>query len=422
MRVVSVDVDAPLPDLVPDRPDGGRYEAAWVLATRGTRPLGHAVIPLGDAALPAEELARQLRAQLGDALENFVAPFAGVPDSALPFATVVVPTVFRRAEELSRCVDALVRLDYPAYEVIVVDNRPGDADVPAMPRLTDDRRVLVEREPRAGISAARNRGIAVARGEIIAFTDDDVEVDPGWLRALACRMLGEPDTDCVTGLILPRELETSAQVIFEGTGTFSQRYRPALYQTVAGQTRKLRPVHPSRFLVVDRLADKEAAESLYALGNFGGGANMAFRASFLKAIGGFDEALGTGTPTHGGEDSAAFVNVLFSGRSLAFEPTAFVRHTHRRTLDELRRQIHGYGVGFTAMLTALVWADRRHVVGLLRIVMPGIVALALRWVGRRKTIATPGYPEGLSRLELMGMVKGPLAYLRSRRGAWRQVR
>jgi glycosyltransferase involved in cell wall biosynthesis len=288
--------------------------------------------------------------------------------------------------------------------------------------VTDDRRVRVEREPRPGISAARNRGVASARGEIIAFTDDDVEVDRGWLRAVASRMISEPDADCVTGLILPRELETSAQVIFEGSGTFSQRYRPALYQSIAGQRPGLGGAHRSRFLVFDRLAEKEPVQTLYALGRFGGGANMAFRTSFLRASGGFDEALGTGTPTHGGEDSAVFVRVLFSGRCLAFEPSAFVRHTHRRTLDELRRQIHGYGVGFTAMLTALVWSDRRHVVGLLRIVMPGIVAVGFRWVGRRKTIATPGYPDGLSRLELMGMVKGPLAYLRSRRLARPPVR
>ena len=75
------------------------------------------------------------------------------------------------------------------------------------------------REPHPGISAARNRGIAVATGEIIAFTDDDVVVDRRWLRALGERFARQPDVSAVTGLVVPLELETAAQVLFEQSGS-----------------------------------------------------------------------------------------------------------------------------------------------------------------------------------------------------------
>src|SRR5262249_22819701 len=139
-----------------------------------------------------------------------------VGDEHLPFATVVVPTLFRRPEELERCLLRLTQLDYPAYDIVVVDNRP-DVDRPAeLPALVrDDPRVRVVAERRPGTSAARNRGVAVAHGEFVAFTDDDTEVDRRWLRALMSRLVLDPAVDCVTGLVLPKELETPAQLWYE---------------------------------------------------------------------------------------------------------------------------------------------------------------------------------------------------------------
>jgi glycosyltransferase involved in cell wall biosynthesis len=309
--------------------------------------------------------------------------------------------MFARDALLDAAVKSLCGLDYPRFEVIVVDNRPdGTRDERDWARLGVDPRLRILAEPRPGVSAARNTGIRAAGGEVVAFTDDDVEVDSGWLRAVAGRFLAEPDADCVTGPVLPKELETPAQQYFERYGFGRARsYRVTSYRTVGG------------FRVRD--ADGGPVGWLYQLGPYGTGANMAFRARALAELGGFDEALGAGTPTRAGDDVEYFVRLLFAGRCLATEPGAFVFHTHRRTDSELRQQVHGYGSGLTAMLTALAVKDPRHLLGYARIVGPVLAAVV------RRRLAGSGQPSdgpgGLGGTDLSGLLHGPAAYLRSRR-------
>ena len=269
------------------------------------------------------------------------------------------------------------------------------------------------RQPVPGISAARNAGVAVARGDVVAFTDDDVQVDRGWTRALAERFAADPDVDGVGGLVLPSELETPAQEVFE-------RHSGGTDKVLVPETFRLErpgsaPWRPARYRVlVQRGGRTVRTHSLYQLGTFMG-ANMAFRRSALQALGPFDEALGTGTPSHGGEDVDMVVRVLESGRSLGYEPTAVTGHAHRRTDAELARQMSGYGTGFTALLTALVLRDPRHLVGL------GLVTLQVlrARLGPRDPAVTTlleGLPPSLARLRVRGMLAGPCAYLSTSRG------
>jgi GT2 family glycosyltransferase len=312
--------------------------------------------------------------------------------TGLPFASVVVASDLRRPDLLDRALKALCALDYPDFEILLVDNRPT-----AGAELTpDDPRVRVIREPKPGASAARNAGIRAAGGEIVAFTDDDVDVDPGWLRAIAQRFADEPDADAVTGAVYPAELETPAQQWFERHGAGSERrYAKASFRR-------------KRFRVEDRIGGTTA--SMYKLGPYGTGANMAFRAGVLHRLGGFDEALGPGTPTMAGEDIELFLRLLARGHRLAVEPSASVRHTHRRTYPELRDQMEGYGRGLTAMLTASVLRDPWHLVGLILIVIPGTFSMFRSGLSS----AAPGEnPAGRSRLS--GLFHGPAAYLASRR-------
>src|SRR5258708_20069101 len=99
-----------------------------------------------------------------------------------PFVSVVISTR-DRPDRLSRCLSALLALQYPDYEVIVVDNAPSTSATADLIRQTyaDEPRIRYVREDHPGLPSGHNRGIVEARGDIIAFTDDDVIVDTCWL-------------------------------------------------------------------------------------------------------------------------------------------------------------------------------------------------------------------------------------------------
>ncbi|MDD7966786.1 glycosyltransferase [Actinomycetospora sp. DW7H6] len=425
--VVLVDTEQGLPDLEDLR---ARYRTVWFVLRRGGRPL----------SLHEMDIRRDATAHAGAALEQLIAeaheePFPQGPSTGsrrLPSIAVVIPTIVERSDELVACLDALAAVEYDRFEVVLVDNRrtiPDDDPLPAA--LAGRARVRCVREARPGISAARNAGVAATTADVVAFTDDDVHVDTGWLRAIGTRFAEHPDEDVVSGLVLPSELETPSQLMFERYyGGFSgeRTFAPTSF-------RVKRPGGPpwARASVVAR--DDEGREmrrfALYGAGACGAGCNIAFRRTALYGPLLFDLALGTGTPARGGEDLAAMIAVLWRGRGIGYEPAATVHHQHRREYDELLRQMSGYGTGFTAMLTSLVLHDRGHLLGLVGQVPKAAVRLGrgatTRLRGHRPQTpdaldgATSGgertFPPELARRELAGYLRGPGAYLRSRRAA-----
>ena len=386
------------------------YSALWALIRERGRPRGMVKIPFDGAELSGERLAEAIATLPA---QPDLPPLARPQGGRLPSISVVIPSMLERLDGLRACLDSLAELDYPDYEVIVVDNRPADAS----PFGTAGARVV--REPLSGISAARNRGLAAAGGEIIAFTDDDVEVDPAWLLAIALRLLAHPEEACVTGLTLPRELETTAQIeLEEYYGGFGLRtFEPISHRLRVAPSPKA-ILSPATVDAFGEDGGTRRSFSLYATGSFGHGANMAFRTQVLRDLGGFDVALGTGTPTCGGEDLAMFARLIWRGDSVGFEPAALVHHTHRRDGDGLRRQIEGYGIGWGALLLALALEDHRHVGRMLGTVPRGVRAMGNGYRQRLRSahseqLTSPRTPE-LARLELHGIAAGPMRYLRSR--------
>lgn len=421
-RVVFADVEDGCPDLA--TLDGPRY--AWVVIRSNGRPRTLVEV---DRFAPAQRFAAAWARVVAEPEE----PLVPVGDAELPTMSVVVPTLVSRVGELGRCLDSLAAAGYPRADVVLVDNRRHIPAGDPLPGLLAGRPwVRVLREERPGISAARNAGVHASRGEVVAFTDDDVVVDPGWLRAIGSRFVREPGLDLVTGLILPAEIETAPQLWFERYyGGFAGERS---FATLSFRTRRPGGGLRGRTEVIARdAAGREHHRlAIYGAGACGAGANMAFRREALCAMGGFDVALGVGTAARGGEDLAAIVGVLWRGGSVGYEPGAVVSHRHRVTYPELRAQMVAYGLGFTAMLTALVAEDRGHAAGLAvqlpaamrRLASATLHRAAGRWPPARLAPGVEGdaaclegraFPRELSRLELWGYLRGPLAYGGSRR-------
>jgi glycosyltransferase involved in cell wall biosynthesis len=420
IRVAFVDAAGEIPELSPVRPGDAPYSSALVFAAAGGRLIGEVEFALDRPVSPAE-LREHLRDALGDRFAADPAPPAGSApdrvdgDAALPFVSVVIATTMERLDELDRCVASLLALDYPAFEVILVDNRPdASAERAALhARLATDPRVRVVTEARVGISAARNRGAWAARGELVAFTDDDAVAHPGWLRGVGGRFAADPAVDCVSGVVLPAELETPAQIWFERSGSkLEQRYRVVTFHsdgTWRGQ--RLGALRRARFEITATPEGGTPEKHLvYRAGKFGMGANIAFRVAALRSLGGFEETLGTGTAARGAEDIAAIARLLYAGGRITMDPAVIVHHYHRVDYAGSRRQMYGYGVGATAALTALVRSDPRHLIGLLHMALPGVRVL----LGKSGERRAGDYPKDLSRVEMRGLLVGPFAYLRSR--------
>lgn len=133
---------------------------------------------------------------------------SGAGTMAAKYAVSVVLSTFNRARLLGPAIDALLGQDSsaPEYEVIIVDNNSTDATASIVQsRLSGGTgpRLRYVFEPRQGLSHARNAGIASARSELVAFTDDDVRVRPDWVRVIKESFDARPDVACVSGPILP---------------------------------------------------------------------------------------------------------------------------------------------------------------------------------------------------------------------------
>jgi hypothetical protein len=194
--------------------------------------------------------------------------------------------------------------------------------------------------------------------------------------------------------VVPAELKTQAQIWFEQFGGHSK----------------------GRGFCPDTFGPGSKQSPLYPLPAFGVGANMAFRLPALRALGGFDEALGAGTPAQGGEDTLAFTRLLARGATTVYRPSMLVRHVHRVDLAGLRAQMSGYGTGLTAFYTSLLWANPAVVFSLIGLLPRAIRDLTSKDSVRVSTVQED-FPSELFAANRRGMVVGPWRYLRGRRAA-----
>ena len=127
---------------------------------------------------------------------------------------------------------------------------------------------------------------------------------------------------------------------------------------------------------------------------------------------GTDPALGAGSPTGGGEDTAAFSDAILRGGRLVYEPRSLCWHEHRRDVDALRGQLFNYGVGFTATLCRAASHDPRFARSAVQAI-PTVAKLLYRRARAGSEESEGHLPAELSRLEYAGMMRGPLLYVKS---------
>lgn len=409
-KVIQVELGRPLTLLAApaDEPDG--YPMAFVLVRLHGEPLGTVSLKLHNGEVSVETLVAQIRRDLGPRISDHLKRDGATGDvrfrqdgsldapgecrghhvrQVSPLASVIVCTR-DRPRDVEVCVESLLRMTHPRFEVIVVDSAPSTAATREAVESYTGGRVTVRyvREDEPGLARARNRGLTVAAGDLVAFTDDDVCVDGSWLSELTGAFELASGVACATGLSLPAELETPSQVWFEEFGGFSKGFERRIFDL--NSHRRVEPLYP------------------YKVGWFGSGLNMAFHTPSLRALGGFDEHLGAGTRVQGGEDLDAFLRVILRRWRLVYEPRALVWHYHRRELPALRRQLRGSGTGLSAVLFKRLRdpSTRRDV-------------LAKAWPGLRYLLSpsspknrekTSDFPRSLTVAELAGVAAGPFLY------------
>ncbi len=312
-----------------------------------------------------------------------------VPTVPIPTAiSIIIPTC-DRPEDLTRCLTHLQQQQTTrTIEIIVADNRPQSGITPTVLAQFPDVRYVAE--PRAGSSYARNTAIAHSLGAVIVMVDDDVVVPSDWLEKLLAP-LARPEVMAVTGNLLPFELETPAQWIFEDLkGGLSQGWEP---------------------IEADR-AWLDSFEQSPPTWNLGVSANAAFRASLFAdpAIGLMDEVLGAGTPCCGGEENHLVYKILRAGHTLIYAPQAYAWHRHRDTLPALCKQWHGYMRSATAY-HLILWRqehDRRAYHQLFAVLPQGL----WDYVGERIK-GKHQVPWPVVRSEVTGYVAGFWGYYQS---------
>ncbi|KDE98615.1 glycosyl transferase family 2 [Mycolicibacterium aromaticivorans JS19b1 = JCM 16368] len=325
------------------------FSRARLLVRDRQRAVGFVDIAVTDGQVAFTELRDQVGAQRQCAARPALAS-AARPSARSAHVTVVLCTRDRTAL-LKSAVASVLAAEHPDFDVLIIDNAPrSDATREFVTSLADSRVRLIT-EPVPGLSRARNTGLLAATGDIVAFVDDDVVVDRDWLSVLVKGFGYGDSVGCVSGMVPAGELRTPAQAYFENRAGWTESAEVRIFEW--SQAPHDVPLYP------------------FEVRYYGTGANFAVDRQVALSLGGFDERLGAGTRVSGGEDIDMFFRILRSGRQLVREPAAIAWHRHRATVDDLRAQTRGYGLGLGAWLAKLA-SD------------PAMAFLALKTVVRRR--------------------------------------
>jgi glycosyltransferase involved in cell wall biosynthesis len=293
--------------------------------------------------------------------------------------SVVIPTS-RRPAELDRCLAAVSKQRYPAFDVIVVDNSSGDTETEQIAKKWNARYV---REHKRGLCRARNRGALVSNADVIAYLDDDSVPDPEWLNGLAAEF-ADPEVMGVGGKTIPLRVETDAERLFA-------KVRGNAYNRPAP-------------IIVDR--NTPYWFEICGFGGIGAGCNMAIRRSAFEVWPGFHERTDRGTSVYGGGEQHAFFSLVARGFRVSYTPHALVRHPFPPTMETLRQRYLRDLTASTAFFTMMLFEESGHRVATLRYLWEAIRGKERTWRGR-----VTGPPRVVSPFEsAFALLLGPFKY------------
>lgn len=385
--VLDIDVDRTYGDEVVDV---SQYSTAWCLVRRNSVAEAIRFLDIAvESSIAVAELRERFRASSSPKL---VGPFASL-DSTL---TVVICTRDRR-DGLLKTLGSLVEQSDNGFDVLVVDNSINGEIARTLVDF-DELVIRCVHEPEPGLSRARNRGLSDVQTDLVAWIDDDEIADPDWTAWIKRGFATPGRPDVVAGMMLPAELETNAQVDWERYGGFN----------------KGRGMEPTRLAA----GTPTVSDPLYPRPLFGSGGNMAFRTQALRAIGGFENRLGTGTLTRGGEDTRTLALMLEGGSTILHWPPAITWHYHRRTDEALEKQVFGNSAGLTAFYMSVVLMSPKYFWRILGLVPRGVKSMLVD-SGRGKEA---GLPSHLLRASRKGLIQGPWLYIRETRRQRRSAR
>jgi len=329
------------------------YSAVYLLIRYYGQPLGWIWLPItADPVITPAQLYTAIDQQLGWQLVPLVLGGQLKIDSASDAALVPISIVLYSpspSHHLQACLGALLGLDYPDYEILIISHRP---ECTVQSRPAGQPPVHYIYEPQVGLNRARNRGVIEARHNIIAFIDERARPDRDWLKAIARAFSEVPNAAAVTGLVAPAQLETKAQIRFEfdygGLGRGFNRQiirRDALTRLGKGKKKREQQL----WLWRDTLAQSEL---LFAQ-QFGSGSNMAFRRDVFTKNGLFDLTFDC-LPHGAGGDIEMFHRLVMQGCTLLYEPAVLVWRVHERDEAELNQlaSTNGKAFGFYLLTCA----------------------------------------------------------------------
>ena len=248
---------------------------------------------------------------VGQAFQDFPLP----KTRSWPRISVVVCS-YNGAKTIRETLEALQKLDYPKYEVIIVN----DGSTDNTEKICKEYPFRIVTTPNQGLSQARNTGLELATGDIVAYTDDDAYPDPHWLRYLADMFLRTSHGGIGGPNLAPTKDSWMSECIANSPGG---------------------PIHV--------LIDDQTAEHIP-------GCNMAFKKECLEAVGGFDPQFRAA-----GDDVDVCWRLEQQGWTLGFHHSAMVWHHRRNSIRAYWKQQRGYGKA--EALLERKWPDKYNSAG-----------------------------------------------------------